>query len=363
MKPVFTRRILLGLVAGLTTASSVLAQEKPRLAKVLSSEMGKPVKQAGNEIGAMADDAAVALARSHGIDIAIDLKGYTQGGRVQLFARRLAPVQIAYLGYPGSSGADFMDYLIADPVVVPQAMSEHYAEFVVRIPDSFMPRDTTVAIPAERPRRETHGLPEQALVLCSFNNSYKLNPASFEIWMRLLGAVEDAVLWLSESNPSAVANLRAEAARRGIAADRLIFAPRLPRIEDHYARLPLADLFLDTWPYNAHTTASDALWAGVPVLTCAGETFASRVAASLLTAIGLPELIADSPSAYERLAFDLARSRDRLAGIRAKLATHRLTYPLFDMARFTRHIEAAYAKMWARHQAGEPPSAFDISPQ
>jgi predicted O-linked N-acetylglucosamine transferase (SPINDLY family) len=206
-------------------------------------------------------------------------------------------------------------------------------------------------------------LPGRGFVFCSFNNTYKFTPAIFDIWMRLLGQVDGSVLWLQQVDATATTNLRREASRRGIDAARLVFAPRVPRLEDHLARYRHADLFLDTLPYNAQTTASDALWAGLPVLTCLGTTFVGRVAASLLHAIGLPEMITQSLDEYERLALQLATDPERLAGIKLKLARNRRTCPLFDTDRFRRHIEAAYTTMWERHQRDEPPKSFAVAPQ
>jgi predicted O-linked N-acetylglucosamine transferase (SPINDLY family) len=305
-------------------------------------------------------DADVAgLMRELEIDIAVDLMGFTEAARPGVFARRPAPVQVNYLGYAGTLGRrPTWDYIIADRFVIPEGDREHYAENVVYLPDCFMANNDGRKIAPRVPSRAEEGLPERGFVFCCFNNSYKITPGIFDVWMRLLGAVEGSVLWLSATNPIAVANLRREAERRGIAADRLVFAPRVPRNEDHLARLRLADLFVDTLHYNAHATAADALWAGVPVLTCPGATFSSRVAGSLLHAIGLPELIAGSLADYERLALALAFDRDRLAAIRERLAHNRGAAPLFDTDRFTRAIEAAYVAMWERAERGEPPQAF-----
>jgi predicted O-linked N-acetylglucosamine transferase (SPINDLY family) len=261
-------------------------------------------------------------------------------------------VQVNYLGYPGTMGADYMDYLIADATVIPPEHRPYYDEKIVTLPHSFQVNNTTKAI-AERPfSRAELGLPDEAFVFCCFNHTYKITPDLFDIWMRLLRAVSNSVLWLSGVNATAARNLRLEAEQRGISPDRLVFAPRVDSLAEHLARYRQADLFLDTFYYNAHTTASDALWAGLPVLTCLGETFAGRVAASLLQAIGLPELITHSHAEYEALALELATQPGRLAALRAKLEANRSTQPLFDAARFTQHIEAAYRKMHERAQAG-----------
>ncbi|HEV3160729.1 MAG TPA: hypothetical protein VGZ89_12205 [Xanthobacteraceae bacterium] len=227
-------------------------------------------------------------------------------------------------------------------------------------PTPYQLDDNRRRISERSPTREECNLPKAAFVFCCFNNTYKITPAMFDVWMRLLRAIPDSVLWLSQPNPSAEANLPKEAELRGVARERVIFAPRLPELSDHWARQLHADLFLDTLPFNAHTTASDALWAGLPVLTCVGETFAGRVAASLLKAVGLPELIITSLKDYEALALRLAREPSFLASIKAKLARNRSTHPLFDTARYSRHIEAAYTTMWQRYQAGEPPRAIAV---
>jgi predicted O-linked N-acetylglucosamine transferase (SPINDLY family) len=293
------------------------------------------------------------------VDIAIDLMGHTAGSRMGILALRPAPVQVNYLGYPGTMGADYIDYILADRVVIPEQHRPHYAEKVVYLPDTYQVNDSRRVIADRTPARSEAGLPEQGFVFCSFNNNYKISPPVFDVWMRLLGNIEGSVLWLLESNAAAVRSLRQEAANRGIAPGRLVFAP-IVKAGEHLARHRLADLFLDTLPYNAHTTASDALWAGLPVVTCLGTTFAGRVAASLLNAIGLPELITHSLEEYEALALELATNRKRLAGIKSKLAQNRGTYPLFDTDRFRRHIEAAYTSMWEIHQRGEEPRSFAV---
>ena len=284
--------------------------------------------------------------RADGVDILVDLKGYTAGARPQILALRPAPVQVSYLGYPGTLGTDFVDYLLADPFVVPADQQPHYAERIVHLPDCYQANDSTRAIAARIPTRAECGLPETATVFCCFSAAYKITARMFDVWMRILTAAQGSVLWLLQSNPTATANLRREAEARGVCADRLVFAPELPNPE-HLARFAVANLFLDTLPYNGHTLASDALWGGCPVLTCAGETFASRVAGSLLRAIGLPELVATSLAEYEALARRLAAAPNRLRALREKLRRNRGTFPLFDCARFTRNLEAAYAAMVA----------------
>ena len=288
------------------------------------------------------------------IDILIDLKGFTQDARTDVFAQRPAPVQVNYLGYPGTMGADYIDYIIGDRTVTPDKFWQFYSEKIVVLPDSYQSNDRKRVISDTVLNRSNVGLPSQGFVFCCFNNNYKILPQTFDTWMRILKQIEGSVLWLLEDNASVASNLRKEAAVREISAERLIFANRIP-LPEHLARHKLADLFLDTLPYNAHTTASDALWAGLPVLTCLGETFAGRVGASLLNAIRLPELITTTPEAYEQMAIDLASHPEKMAVIKRKLADNRLTTPLFDTALFTKHIEAAYAAMYERYQAGLAP--------
>jgi predicted O-linked N-acetylglucosamine transferase (SPINDLY family) len=307
------------------------------------------------------DDAAAA-ARIHadGIDILIDLTGYTsQNPRTRILAFRPAPIQVNFLGYPGTMGADFIDYIIADGFLAPPDQQPFYSEKLVRLPHCYQPSDP--ARPAVLPAsREGCGLPAQDLVFCCFNHSYKLTPAIFDIWMRLLRAVPGSVLWLLEANAAVPGNLRRAAAARGVAAERLVFARHAP-IAEYRARLAAADLFLDTFPYNAGATANDALWAGLPVLTCSGDSYVGRMAGSLLHAIGAPELVASSLAEYEALAIELARAPARLAELRRRLADNRARLPLFDMARYTRDIEAAYAGMWDRWRAGEMPASFRVA--
>lgn len=300
------------------------------------------------------DEAVTKLARMLEIDIAVDLDGLANNTRPGIFARRLAPLQVNWLAYPVTMGAQFIDYLIADQTLIPEAHRDAYTEKIVYLPNSYQVNDSKRQISEYTPSRAELGLPEQGLVFCNFNSNYKITPDIFHIWMRLLHQVDGSVLWLLEDNPGAAKNLLCEAKQLGISGERLVFAPRI-NLADHLARHRQADLFLDTFYCNAHTTASDALWAGLPVLTCLGETFAGRVAASLLNAIGLPELITQSPQEYEALALMLATHPTRLSEIKQRLADNRLTHPLFDTARFTRDLEAAYVAMWERYQRGEAP--------
>jgi predicted O-linked N-acetylglucosamine transferase (SPINDLY family) len=291
---------------------------------------------------ALSDAQAARLLREREIDIAIDLKGHTTDARIGILAYRPAPLQLAWLGYPGTTGADFVDGVLADRVVLPEAERAAWSEEVVYLPGCYQPNDDGRAIAPERGPR-----PAAGFVFCCFNNSYKITPAVFGAWMRLLGAVPDSVLWLLEDNAKARDNLEREAAARGVDPARLAFAPRLPQAA-HLARHGLADLFLDTLPVNAHTGASDALWAGLPVLTCAGNAFAGRVAASLLHAVGLPELVTHSLAEYEALALVLARDPARLGALRARLEENRRREPLFDTARFCRQLEATLLDLRAR---------------
>ncbi len=308
-------------------------------------------------------DAEIAgLLRELEIDIAVDLMGHTRDARTDVFAARAVPIQVNFFGYAGTTGARYIDYLIADRIVIPEDDAVHYTEKVVYLPETFFANDDARAISAESPSRGDEGLPDDAFVFCSFNQSYKITPEIFDCWMRLLRAVEDSVLWLSHFTPETRANIAREAVARGVAAERVVFSRWIAKQEDHLARHRLADLFLDTPVYNAHSTAADALWAGLPVLTCLGTTFAGRVAASLLNAVGLPEMVTHSLADYEALALKLAREPAALADIKAKLARNRTTHQLFDTARFTSRLEAAYIGMWGRQQRGEPPASFAVEP-
>ncbi|CAO3451759.1 TPR domain protein, putative component of TonB system [Azospirillum argentinense] len=301
---------------------------------------------------------AAARIRADGVDILVDLKGYTQQARPEIAAHRPAPVQAQWLGYPGTMGAGFIDYVIGDPLVTPFDHQPFYAERIVQLPVCYQPNDRSRPI-GPTPSRVACGLPKEGVVFCCFNAAYKITPGLFDLWCRLLRAVPDSVLWLLDSHPEASANLRREAVRRGVAADRLVFAPRRPPAE-HLARYRLADLFLDTTPVGAHTTASDALWAGVPVLTVMGEGFASRVGTSLLRAAGLPELAVRSLADYKDMALRLAGDPDGIARLKARLMAEGRRAPLFDTDRLARALERAYATMWGFHAAGKPPRPFMV---
>ena len=308
----------------------------------------------------LSDKEVALLARDLEIDIAVNLGGHTKHSRTSLFALRIAPIQVNYLGYPGTIGAEYIDYIIADATIIPTVDQAYYTEKVAYMPHCFQVNDTKRPIADQAISKQQSGLPETGFVFCCFNNNYRITPSTFDSWMRILGQVEGSVLWLYVNNTIAANNLRKEAILRGINPERLIFAQRIP-LSEYLARYRLADLFLDTLPYNAGTTASDALWAGVPVLTCTGQTFAGRMATSLLKAIHLPELITSTPEAYEVLAIELANNPGKLSGIKQKLADNRLTTPLFNTPLFTRHIEAAYTEMYRRYQANQAPEHIIVA--
>ena len=311
------------------------------------------------DVRANSDHEIALLMRELEIDIAVDLKGFTTDARMGIFGHRAAPVQVSYLGYPGTLGADYIDYIVADGQLVSKDVERWYTEKVVYLPGSYQPNDSRRPIASDTCTRVQQGLPEKGFVFCCFNNNYKITPDVFEVWMRLLRQVPKSVLWLLEDHAVAADNLRKEAALRGVAPVRLVFAPRLSQ-DAHLARHRMADLFLDTLPCNAHTTASDALWAGLPVLTCKGQAFAARVAASLLNSMGLPELITHSFAEYEAKALELARSKSVLGALRERLDHRRFTAPLFNAGHLCRHLESAYTTMWERSQGGEKPGSFTV---
>lgn len=310
------------------------------------------------DIATLSDQAAAERIAEAGIDILVNLNGYFGDQRMGVFARRPAPVQVNYLGFPATLGADCIDYILADRIVIPEGEKQFYSEKVVWLPDTYQANDSKRPIAAGTLTRREAGLPDTGFVFCNFNQTYKLTPDCFAAWMRILQQVEDSVLWLWHGK-EAQANLQREAEARGVATGRLLFASSLP-LPRHLARLKLADLFLDSWPYNAHTTASDALWAGVPLLTCRGKVFAGRVAVSLLAAAGLPELIMETTADYERRAVELAQDAASLSSLRNKLAQNRLNCALFDTERFRRNLEAAFAKMWDIYRRGEAPHGFAV---
>ncbi len=307
------------------------------------------------EVGDWTDEQVVQQARQLRIDIAVDLKGYSFQSRPAIFARRVAPVQVNLIGHPGTMAAPHIDYIIADRVVIPPERRSDYCEQVVYLPNSYQPNDSLRRISERRFTRAELGLPPEGFVFCSFNATYKITPHTFNGWMRILHRVPGSVLWLFEGSAQASENLREEAGRRGVDGNRLVFAKAMP-LDEHLARHRCADLFLDTLPCNAHTTASDALWAGLPVLTCMGEAFAGRVAASLLVAVGLPELVVTRQTDFEDLAVALAQDAARLGALRARLAAQRLSAPLFDAPAYTRDLEAAFVAMVQRPPAASQPS-------
>ena len=305
--------------------------------------------------------AAAAAIRADGVDILIDLKGYTLDARTEILALRPAPIQVNFLGYPATMGAPFIDYFVVDRFVVPPGHEPDYSEKLVFLPGSYQVNDRKrIAAPAAL--RQDLGLPPDAFVFCAFQQSYKILPEMFAAWLRVLAATSSSVLWLLESNALAARNLRREAEKAGIESARLIFAPKLAQ-RSHLARLGAADLYLDTLPCNAHTTASDALWAGLPVLTCAGDTFASRVAGSLLLAVDLPELVTTSLPRYEALAVRLATAPAELRALRERLQRNLQTAPLYDTPRFVRNLELAYEQMWRLQQSGHPSRQIVVAPQ
>jgi predicted O-linked N-acetylglucosamine transferase (SPINDLY family) len=312
------------------------------------------------DMTAMSEQQMARQIHADGIDVLVDLKGHTFGNRLGLFAWRPAPVQVSWLGFPGTCGAEYIDYMVGDRFVTPLEHADHYSEQIAQMPHSYQPNDSRRRRLAPGTRAQW-GLPEDAVVLGNFNQSFKLSPQTFDAWVRIVQAVPGSVLWLMADNPQASTNLRLEAERRGLDPQRLVFAPRVG-VDQHLARLPLADFMLDNWPCNAHTTASDALWSGVPLVTLMGESFASRVAGSLLHAVGLGELACSSVEAYEATAIALASDRPRIAALRRHLDAGRTGFPLFDGARFAGDLEALYLRMVERARAGLPPAALAAAP-
>jgi len=319
----------------------------------------KAAFQRFEDVSDFTDEDVVKLIRQLEVDVIVDLGGFTAGARPKILAHRAAPIQVNYLGFPGTMGASYIDYIMADRIVIPEGEQKHYAEKVIYLPDSYQVTDARRPLLPNVPARSEVGLADDAFVYCAFHRTLKITPVLFDVWMRLLTRTAGSVLWLLDGDPVAGENLRREAVARGIAAERIVFAPLVPA-DEHLARHQLADLFLDTLPYNAHTATSDALWAGLPVLTCLGTAFPGRVAASLLNAVGLPELVTRSLDEYEGLALRIAHDSELRAVLKSKLATHRSTWPLFDTVGMTRHIENAFDEMWRRHRAGEAPASFAV---
>ena len=355
MAPIYERHDVqqfqtIGIAVAGTDDSAVIARSKRALGEFV-------------DVTDLPDAEAARKLRELEIDIAVDLSGYTLGGRPGIFAHRPAPVQVNYLGFPGTMGVSTMDYILADDFVIPAAQRPFYAEKIAYLPETFQANDERRALGADPVpvTRAAAGLSEGNTVLCCFNNSYKINPPTFAVWMRVLQAVPDAILWLLAAEPAVERRLREEATKRGVSAERLIFAPRVPYAE-HLARLTFADLYLDTLPFNGGASASDALWAGLPVVTAVGAAFASRMAGSLLGTLNLPELITNSLEDYERVATEVAADSQCRAAYRRRLLERRDLAPLFDGQRFCRHLESAYRAMWERSQRGEPPATFSVEP-
>jgi predicted O-linked N-acetylglucosamine transferase (SPINDLY family) len=314
------------------------------------------------DVSTTPDDEVAKMARDLKVDIAVDLLGYTTDSRPGIFALRVAPVQASYIGYPGTMGTNAIDYILADRVVIPHHHRQHYDEKICYLPNSYQANDSKRVISATPLTRRQFGLPETGFVFCCFNQHYKFTPDVFDSWVNILRRTDNSVLWLNVANPAARANLLAEVQKRSMPPERIIFADTIG-FSDHLARQRLGDLFLDTFHYGAHGTASNALWAGLPVLTKLGETFAGRVAASLLHAVGSPELIAETVAQYEDMAVAVAAEPGKIAALKRRLATNSASYPLFDTPRFTRNLEEAYGRMLARHRAGHAPEDMDIPDQ
>jgi protein O-GlcNAc transferase len=335
-----------------------------RLARTIKAPLRRRVESsfdAFRQFGMQPFEETARQIASDGVDILVDLTGHTQDNRLQILAYRPAPVQVSYLGYPGTMGADFIDYIVADEFVVPASQCAFYSEAVVTLPDCYMVSDRKRIIASEIPSRQACGLPAEAFVFCCFNGNQKITPSQFDVWMRILKRVPGSVLWLWKVHVPTADNLRREAALRSVAPERLCFAPRTD-FPNYMARHQHAHLFLDTLPYNAHTTANDALWSGVPVVTLPGSTFASRVAGSLLSALGMTELIASSLEHYEEICTQLALDPPQLQSTRLRLQALAKSSPLFDTERFARNLEQAYLQMWEMHQAGQSPRPISVSP-
>ena len=311
------------------------------------------------DVQSMSDRDIALQARQDKIDIAIDLNGYTQNARTGIFAYRAAPIQINYLGYPGSMGTDFIDYIVADRFLIPVENQKYFNEKPLYLPNTYMPNDDSRGFSQKPMNRSDMGLPDDAFVFCCFNNNYKISPTEFNIWMRLLTKVENSVLWLRESNQFSIVNMKNEAQKRKVDPMRLVFADKVP-MDEHLARQRLADLFVDTFAFNAHTTATEALWAGLPVVTKAGQGFAARVAGSILNAVGLPELVTETEQDYEALILELATNPTKLAIIKKKLATNRLTQPLFNTEQYTKHLEKGYQQAYQKYFNGDTPDTIMV---
>jgi predicted O-linked N-acetylglucosamine transferase (SPINDLY family) len=311
------------------------------------------------DVQSMSDRDIALQARQDKIDIAVDLNGHTRYARTGIFAYRAAPIQINYLGYPGSMGMEFIDYIVADQHIIPSGSQKHFSEKQIYLPNTYMPTDDSRELSQKPMNRSDMGLPDDAFVFCCFNNNYKISPNEFDIWMRLLTKVENSVLWLRKSNQISMINMKNEAQKRKVDPSRIVFADKLP-MDEHLARHKLADLFIDTFAFNAHTTATEALWAGLPVVTKIGLGFAARVAGSLLNAVGLPELVTETERDYEALILELATNPMKLAKIKEKLATNRLTQPLFNTELYIKHLENGYQQAYESYFEGNLPQAIIV---
>jgi predicted O-linked N-acetylglucosamine transferase (SPINDLY family) len=313
------------------------------------------------EVGALSDSALAQRLRDDRIDVAVDLAGHTLNSRPLALATRPAPVQVSWLGFPGTTGASYVDYVLADAFIVPSGAERNFTEQVIRLPATYLPFDRKREVASPRAREE-YGLPHDALVLGCFGQIRKINPPVFDVWMRALQAVPQAILWLASEHPTVIANLRREAAARGVSPDRLVFASRVAHQADHLARYAVMDLALDTFPYGSHSTAAEALWAGCPLAAVAGDTFVSRVSGSVVRAAGFPELVASTLEEYGALILSLAQNRSELAALRIRVRNARDSSALFDTPRFVRGLEQAYAYACLRYQRGEPPASGFIPP-
>ena len=327
-----------------------------------NDEMRKRVSSAFDQfinVNSKSDKEIAELSRDLKIDIAVDLMGFTKNHRFGIFVERCAPIQASYLGYSGTTGSDYIDYIIADKVLIPEESQKFYTEKIIYLPDSFMVSDTTKKISNKVYTRQELGLPKSGFVFCCFSQNYKITPDVFDTWMRILKKVENSVLWLAENNKTGVKNIKNEAELRGIDPNRIIFAQHM-LLAEHLARHRLADLFIDTFPYTAHTTCNDALWSNVPVLTRIGESFASRGAASLLSAISLSELITNTEKEYEDLAIKIATNKNYFTEIKNKLSKNRTSKPLFNTKLFTQNIESAYFKIYEKYISNKNPDNIEI---
>jgi predicted O-linked N-acetylglucosamine transferase (SPINDLY family) len=328
-----------------------------------NDEMRKRVSSAFDkfyDLRLKTEDEIVKFSRELKIDIAIDLMCFTKYHKFGIFVKKCAPIQVNYLGYPGTSGTNYLDYIIADKILIPKESQKHYSEKIVYLPDTYQANDSTKKIADKIFTREELGLPKDGFVFCCFNNNYKITPQVFDVWMRLLEKVENSVLWILSEDINISKNLKKEATIRGIDFNRIVFAERI-KMNEHLARQKVADLFIDTFPYTGHTTASDALWVGLPVLTRIGKSFASRVSASLLNAIGLSELVTNSEKEYEDLAIELAKNPPKLKEIKNKLKNNRNTKPLFNTQIFARNMEKAYSLMYERYLKNLPLDNIEIN--